>query len=308
MKPTLGEFVRRSIELECTAPKLGNVYPGHPFEDMNHDTFLAAGSAIGHRIDRLYSDGDDKQNVAPGDAVLQCTRAMLESVDCNTSLGTILLVAPLIKSFARTLHAANAHGVSSEHWQRLLDEDVLQRLSSEDSRDVYEAIRLCSPGGLGATAEMDIASSPPVRLLDAMAFASSYDDVALQYVSRFELCFALAHRLSILSPGGDYAGTLDAITLLQLELLAARPDSLIARKGGKELAEEVRVRAAHVLRLSTRPSPDWREAWQDLDSWLRSLRSTKGKRLANPGTHADLIAAAILIHLLLQRIEAHTAP
>jgi triphosphoribosyl-dephospho-CoA synthase len=304
MNLSLGSCVQKSIELECSAPKLGNVFPGHPFEDMTHDSFLDAAKAIGECVDRLYSDLKNDQNVAPGYAILRCTQAMLQSAGCNTSLGTILLAIPLIESFARVWRAANQHRSSLEEWQNLLAEEVLQKLTAQDSAHVYDAIRICNPGGLGSKPEMDVASAPPVRLLDAMAFASHYDDVALQYVSRFELCFALAKRLSLYESSGKNASILESITLLQLELLAERPDSLIARKGGSELAEQVREKAHKVLSLWAGQSTNWLNAWQELDDWMRSLRNSQGKRIANPGTHADLIAAAILIYLLLHKPNA----
>lgn len=307
MPLSLGSCVQKSIELECSAPKLGNVFPGHPFEDMTHDSFLDAAKAIGECVDRIYPGINNEHNAAPGDAILQCTQAMLQSASCNTSLGTILLAIPLIESFARVLRTTNQHRSSLEEWQNLLAKEILQKLTAQDSVHVYEAIRICNPGGLGSKPEMDVASSPPARLLDAMAFASHYDDVALQYVSRFELCFDLSKKLSMYASSGKNATILESITLLQLELLAERPDSLIARKGGNELAEQVRKKAHQVFTLYVGQSTNWLNAWQELDDWMRSLRDSQGKRLANPGTHADLIAAAILIHLLLNESIAHQA-
>lgn len=300
MNSSLGWCVQKSIELECTAPKLGNVFPGRPFEDMTHDSFLVAAKTIGGCVDRLYPGFRAEQPVAPGDAILQCTRAMLQSVGCNTSLGTILLVVPLVESFSRGVRESKVPGLSPEQWQQSLHGETLQRLDEHDSQSIYEAIRVCNPGGLGSQTEMDVASSPPAQILDAMAFAASYDDVALQYVSRFDLCFRLAIRLSTLVPSIGNSSILDSITLLQLELLADRPDSLIARKGGIGLAEEVRGRAEQVLDRHRSKDSSWMESWEEFDAWMRSLRNAKGKRLANPGTHADLIAAAILIYLLQQ--------
>jgi triphosphoribosyl-dephospho-CoA synthase len=303
MNPTPGPCIQKSIELECSAPKLGNVFPGHPFEDMTHDSFLDAAKAIGECVDRIYPCLNNEQIVAPGDTILQCTQAMLQSAGCNTSLGTILLAIPLMESFTRGLRGADQHRLSLKEWQRVLEEEVLQKLTAQDSEHVYESIRICNPGGIGSAKEMDVASSPPARLLDAMAFAASYDDIALQYVSRFELCFDLAEKLASLISSSVNASILESITLLQLELLAQRPDSLIARKGGRGLAQQVRGRAQQVLSLYTTHSPDWQKAWQELDLWMRSLRSVEGKRIANPGTHADLLAAAILIHLVFQRAD-----
>jgi triphosphoribosyl-dephospho-CoA synthetase len=79
---------------------------------------------------------------------------------------------------------------------------------------------------------------------------------------------------------------------IQLEVLAERVDSLIVRKSGIEIAKVVMDRCREISGIS--PEDEcWQHRWNELDSWMREKRSSEGKQLVNPGTTADLIAAAI---------------
>ena len=86
---TVGNRVRIAIETECSAIKAGNVHPQASFRDLNHAHFVCAAKAIGESVDICNS-----QSV--GDIVLQSVQAMIRSAGTNTSLWTILLMAPLV--------------------------------------------------------------------------------------------------------------------------------------------------------------------------------------------------------------------
>ena len=66
---------------------------------------------------------------------------------------------------------------------------VLDDLDVEDSRQVYEAIRLANPSGLGQAAEQDIKEEPTLPLREVMALAAGRDLIARQYVSDFREVF-----------------------------------------------------------------------------------------------------------------------
>lgn len=294
---TVGDLVRIAIIRECSAPKLGNVFPGADFADMSYETFCTAASAIGAAVDQLQCSADrGTDGWGVGDYCSHMVRAMMESTGKNTSLGTILLLAPLL--------------VSGERQQTV--HDVLCNVSDHDTNLVYEAIRMANPGGMGKADQMDLYESSPPSLLQAMRFASSYDDVAFQYVSDFGLVTRLAERISELvnvkSPGEETrrewrVERLDCDQLaetsfnrvvqrLQIEVLANRIDSLIARKSGIEFAQLVMSRCREMARL--KPSEArWQASWREIDNWMREKQNAHGKQLANPGTTADLIAAAI---------------
>jgi triphosphoribosyl-dephospho-CoA synthase len=83
-----------------------------------------------------------------------------------------------------------------------------------------------------------------------------------------------------------------------VRLIGRFPDSLIQRKGGRQVAEEASARAAAVLEAGAPESPAYEAALRDLDFWLRS----DGHR-RNPGTSADMIAAGLFALLREKMIE-----
>jgi len=168
---------------------------------------------------------------------------------------------------------------------------VLRSLTPEDSRLVYEAIRLAQPGGLGTVESMDIANEPPPDLLAAMQAAADRDLVARQYVENFSLVFQEA--LATLVEGRLRGWSLtDAIIHTHLFLISRHGDSLIARKGGRELSDRAAKIAGQVCSAGNPGDDAYHEALADFDFWLRS----DGNR-RNPGTTADLVAAGLFAGL-----------
>ena len=174
---------------------------------------------------------------------------------------------------------------------------MLDQLTPQDSADVYEAIRMANPGGLGKAKQMDVTESvAPPSLLEAMRAASDRDLIARQYVDGFQFVFD--------SPAEWIADDLarnvrltDAIVHAQVRCIAQESDSLIARKCGPAIAEQTRDFARAVLRFGGPGHDEYYQALGDFDFWLRA----DGHR-RNPGTTADLIAAALFVLLRDQRL------
>jgi triphosphoribosyl-dephospho-CoA synthase len=169
--------------------------------------------------------------------------------------------------------------------------EELACLSTDDARFVYEAIRVANPGGLGEAPEQDVRDEPTVTLLGAMQLAADRDMVARQYANGFADVFDFgvpAFTDAFAKFGCVEAAIIDS----QLRWLAAYPDSLIARKNGPAVAEDVQKRAAEVLSRGGIATPEGRAAGVALDKHLRS----DGNRL-NPGTTADLITACLFVAL-----------
>lgn len=271
---SVGNRVQVAIEAECSAMKAGNVHPHASFRDLNHEHFLIAAKAIGETIDQCYG-----QSV--GQIVLQSVHAMMEAVGTNTSLGTILLLAPLVVAANRLTEDP----IRTRTFRASLRE-TLARLTPDDSLAIYEAIRIAKPGGLGQAASMDVRHSAPIDILDAMKLAAEWDDIALQYTSDFEVVFAISRRLEIKQAAG--LAKADAIRCVQIELMSERVDSLIARKQGRPFAKHVRAHAGVVIASGPFGSTEYESAWNRFDDLLRD-EAHQG----NPGTIADLIAAAL---------------
>jgi triphosphoribosyl-dephospho-CoA synthase len=161
-----------------------------------------------------------------------------------------------------------------------------------DASDVYVAIRLAHPAGLGHAEEQDLAHTPTNKLRTVMALAADRDSVAREYATDYAITFELGAptlrraRLDLLSWN-------DAIVETYLTVLAFAPDTHIARKLGTGVAAEVSRRARAILVAGGVRTPAGRRRVAALDRALRDARNAR-----NPGTTADLTAAAIFVVLL----------
>ncbi len=274
---SIGQCATLACLLEATAPKVGNVHRGADFENLTFADFVISAVAIGPAM-------ENAKTIGVGAAILEAIGATRQLVDTNTNLGMVLLLAPLA-AVPREEPLANGIG------------KVFHGLTANDCGLVYEAIRLAQPGGMGKVEEMDVATEAPNDLLVAMAAAADRDLVAQQYVTDFAL--VLDKVAPWLCESARRWSLTEAIIHTHLRLLAEYPDSLIARKCGPELAQEVSTYAAAVLAAGSPGDDSYNEAVADLDFFLRS----DGHR-RNPGTTADLIAAGLFALLRDRRLKA----
>lgn len=268
---SVGQCATLACLLEVAAPKPGNVHRGCDFEDMTFVDFVVSATAIGPVMQAACDQG-------VGTTVLRAIQATRQQVSVNTNLGSVLLLSPLA---CVPVDQPLESGVSQ----------VLARLTAEDARQVYEAIQLAQPGGLGTTDQMDVADPPPADLLAAMQAAADRDLVARQYVQGFQQVFQVAVPSLVRGTEAGWRLT-DAILHTQMRLMRDYPDSLIARKCGPDVARRSAELAARVLDAGQPGDPAYHRELSDLDFWLRSDAHRR-----NPGTTADLLAAALFIIL-----------
>jgi len=269
---TIGQCATLACILEATAPKVGNVHRGADFADLTLHDFLVSGVAIAPAMDKAA-------DLRIGRTVLAAVQATCTVVQTNTNLGIVLLLAPLA-AVPRNQPLAP----ESVH-------TVLATLTPDDAAQVYQAIRLAQPGGLGNVEEMDVAHEPPADLLLAMRAAAQRDLVARQYVEDFRL--VLGEVVPFLTAGRSRGWSLtDTIIHTHVTLLSRYADSLIARKCGLGTAEQASAMASQVLAAGGPGDEAYYEALADFDFWLRA----DGHR-RNPGTTADLIAAGLFVAL-----------
>lgn len=307
-----------AIELACVhearAPKVGNVHPAAAFSDCDYDDFCRAARQVAPilaGIERSVAPRSPRSSTAGqyppllGRRVLEAVQATRRVTAANVNLGIILLIAPLA-----AVDSADQIG------------PLLASLDRQQTALYYQAIGLAKPGGVHP-GEVDpqwdvtaaagdavpaaasgrgqptqgfqasrIFSASQGGLVEAMRMAAGRDRIARQYADGFQdwLQSVVPVVRRELTVGQDIDR---AILLAQLRLLAVEPpDSLIARKCGTALAEEVQRRSAACWPIDSQTAvpgtdPDWGRVDQ-LDRWLRA----DGNR-RNPGTTADLIAAAI---------------
>jgi triphosphoribosyl-dephospho-CoA synthase len=259
--------------LEASAEKPGNITPSHDFDDTSYEDMLRSGIALGPELGRA-----GERSV--GETVLAAVRASRDVAGANTNLGIALLLAPLG-------HAA----LSGEPLRERLG-DVLRGLTVDDARAAYEAIRLAGAGGLDEPVEHDVRDDPRVTLREAMAAAAQRDAIASEYVTGYAVTFEMGLPALTDALGGGLRPR-DAIVELALRLLAAVPDTLIARKRGAEAAARVSAGAREALAAGGVRSAQGRTALAGFDASLRQ----DGNAL-NPGTTADLVTAVLFVALL----------
>lgn len=278
-----GQLASLACQLEVCAPKPGNVHRAADFPDMGLIDFLASATAI----QPIFAQAPQ---LSVGQLVRQAVEATQRVTSTNTNLGIVLLLAPLAKVAAgQTL----SEGIGP----------VLASLTADDAADVFYTIRRVSPGGLipvdgdakiAAEADHDVRSTTaPDDLLAAMRVAADWDLIAKQYVNGFHEVLHVV--LPWLTAPADSLAMLtwaERIVWTQLRVMAEYPDSLIARKCGQAVAREAADRAAGVLESGAPDSDAYHAMLADFDFWLRSDHNRR-----NPGTTADLIAAALFAAL-----------
>ena len=282
--------------LEASAPKPGNVSPGRHFADARYEDFLASAAAIGAPL----AGAGTRPLGATVRLAIESTARWTRS---NTNLGIVLLLAPLARAAERRVGVGSLlqnQQSRSQEMQKAPDTDtplrdalrgVLEETSVDDARDVYAAIRRAAPGGLGRATAQDVRDDPTMTLLDVMRLAADRDGVAREYATAFEVTFERG------APALDRARRdglcwNDAVVETFLTLLAAGPDTHVARRD-PAVAAQVSQQAHTALAAGGVRSAAGRQAIDEMDLALRD-----GRHTCNPGTTADLTAAAIFVVLL----------
>jgi len=265
--------------LEASAAKPGNVHPTAAFADLCHADLVAAALAIASVIEAAPVRPLGRTIRAAMEASRQVTRS-------NANLGIVLAIAPLaaVPAEPGSLAAAIRGGHVATR---------LAALDRQDAADVWQAIATARPGGMGTVEASDLAAPPPDDLVAAMRLAADRDEIARLWTTGFAPL--LDGLLADLVAELDTAPLPDAIVRGFLRQLARRPDTQIARRHGPVVAADVSRRAAAVLAVEP-------HAWQAaVTAFDRSLREPTR---INPGTTADLVAAALYILIY----DGHVSP
>ena len=274
LSATPAEAVRWACVLEATAPKPGNVFPGRGFADLNHGDFISAAEIAARDLGRSSDPITTR--------MLRAVDQMKSHLGTNVNLGIILLLGPLVA--ADEARSAEAVFTDENGWGSSL-RHVLKQFDGQDGKRIFQAIQRASAGGLGSSESMDLNDAhDSVDILHAMQLAKDRDRVALQYADGFDDLF---HEVVPIVDNAirDRGDVLTGLCEAHLRLMASAPDSLISRKNGPEVASEVQQRARGV-------DPSDVDSVESFDRYLR-----EGGHQLNPGTTADLIAAALYVLL-----------
>ena len=274
---------------EVSVEKPGNVSPRGGFIDARFEDFAASAVAIGPAM-------RDAGLATVGETIARAAVDTRRLVATNTNLGMILLLAPLARAAARLEAGGDLRAALGR---------VIANLTVRDARLAYGAIRAASPAGMGEVDRHDVGGDVTVTLREAMDVARDRDSIAREYVTDFEITFALGAG-TLRRCWQDGAAFSDAVVTAFLTILSEVPDTLIARKNGAAAAEDVSRRAARVLAVGGSLSEQGRARLAELARELGDAAHA-----LNPGTTADLVAASVFVVLteggMLADVPALTA-
>ncbi len=271
--------VLAACTLEATAPKAGNVHPAKSFDSLRYEHFMVAAQIASQAI-------DDRSRPVSLRIMIAAQKTAMQ-IKTNVNLGILLLMAPLI--IADESQPPTSGADSDVPFDQLDDwrnevARAIDQFTPDDSQALLRTIQISQPGGMGEVDEMDLhrTDTTAYDMVAAMRLARSRDRIARQYADGFNDFFD--HVVPVVAQSfSSQRDPLAAIADAHLVLLANDIDTLIQRKCGHEVAAEVQRRAGEVDRNDT-------ESRQRFDDFLRS-----DSNRMNPGTTADLIAAALYV-------------
>ena len=266
-----------ACKLDVFSIKPGNVLIDYPAYGMTHKDFLQSSMAC--------SDIVCEHNMDIGKKILECVKASIDVVGCNTNLGIILLCVPIIEA----IYLDKEHKFRQSNLKIVLD-----GINVKQTKSIYKAINTANAGGMGSKNKFDLKNNktPDFRLMEAMKFASKYDYIAAEYSIYFD------NIINNISKNWrkyfKYMNNAEcATTATFLQQIATNPDSLIARKYDLNVAKQVSERFKSLA-----------EEYCDLknpnilNNQLLLMDSELKIQGLNPGTTADVVVASIFLNRL----------
>jgi triphosphoribosyl-dephospho-CoA synthase len=304
------KHISRCLELailfEISADKPGNVNLIVGFEGTRYEHFLASAVAATSSFELAARQGiavsrceAEVSSVGLGRIIKDCVRDIgAWQRGGNTLLGTVLLLSPLAVA-AGMASTEKEYVFKLPHVREKLRQ-VVRSTTPEDAVQVYEAIRIANPSGLGTVPELDINDSnsekrileQEISLYTVFKLAEKHDNICYEWTNDYTITFDTAHPFLVeqIKKIGDLNM---AVIHTFLKVLGDYPDTFIARKVGMDKASEVSAKARRILKLGGLETKKGTELLHEFDLQLRQSDS-----LLNPGTTADIIAAALALCVL----------
>ena len=256
-------------------PKPGNVDRHRDLADLRFEQFLAG--AVGARPGLEGAAAGDPV----GEAFETAVAGMSEQSGGNTQFGCLLLLVPLVRAAAAG--DLSPDGVADLCADTTVDDaagfyrafervdvavsDPPEGLDALDVRRGVEAVPALRERGLALSDVMAESADPPDGPGDANA---------REWVEGFPRTFRAAETIR-----ADEGPVAERAARAFLDLLAEAEDTLVRTQHGPAVAREVRERAASVASLA------------EAEEWAEELV----ERGINPGTTADIAAAALFVAL-----------
>jgi triphosphoribosyl-dephospho-CoA synthase len=297
----ISKCLELAILLEVSADKPGNVNFVVGFEGTRIEHFLASAVAAHASFEEAANRGIAVSNhklsiseVGMGEIIKKCAG----DIDAwqkggNTLIGTVMLFVPLAVAAGMTPMQGNSFDFSALRQNLKL---AVESTTPEDAVHLYEAIDIAKPSGLNGAPDLDVHDphskerilKEKISLFQVFKIAAGYDDVCSEWVNNYPITFNLAYPylMEQLKSRDLNAAIIHAF----LKILSEHPDTFIARKVGIEKTREISLDARKILELGGAETSKGRQSILAFDKKLRESRN-----LYNPGTTADLTAAALAL-------------
>ncbi|MDI6811511.1 MAG: triphosphoribosyl-dephospho-CoA synthase [archaeon] len=283
------DYVARSAQLalllEVSAyPKPGNVDRTHDFIDTRYEHFLASSVAL-YPILREAAARGSCNAPAVGELI---RRGVEESVAWqsggNTHFGALLLFVPL------AMAAGACESYDIEKLKRKATE-IMLNTSMADAIEVYTAFPRAKVKVRRDVPELDVMDEASIHEIREkklsfyaiLTISASYDLISRELVGGFGITFRYAPLIKDLAREKCIN---DAITHAYLRLLSEEEDTFIKMKFGPEKSRYVKERAQWIVNRGYQ-----RKEMEEFDGELV-------REGLNPGSTADIIAAALFITIL----------
>ena len=284
-------------------PKPGNVHRTSDLKESTFEHFIASSIAIGPVVLDVAKKGfrAGKGEVKTADIGVGGTiKSAIENTmkwqrDGNTNLGLVLLLTPLAAAAGITL--AKEGKIEMKKLRANLS-SVLKSTTPEDALNVYDAILIANPGGLGGMDELDVknkASKKKIKeerisLYEIMNLSSEWDNISREWVTDMQITFEFGYPL-VKKLYGRTKNMNTTTVQSFLELLSKYPDTFVQRIHGKKIAKRVSEKARAIIKEGGMLTSKGGALITKFDEELRE----KG---INPGTTADLTASSLMLAIL----------
>jgi len=301
----IAKCLELAILLEVSANKPGNVNFSVGFHGTRVEHFLASAVAARPSFEKAAERGVAVSegrlgvgNVGMGKIMKECASDIsVWQKGGNTLLGTVMLFVPLAVAAGMTRTERNF-----VFDFRVLRENlrlVVESTTPKDAVNLYEAIDIAKPSGLGEAPNLDVSNpasksrilQDKVSLYEVFKLAAGYDDICSEWVNNYPITFDLAYPYIKEQLKSRDLNT--AIIHTFLNILSKHPDTFIARKASVEKAREISFDAFKMLEKGGLETPEGKIAILEFDKRLRESGSRH-----NPGTTADITAATLALCVL----------
>ncbi|MCW3129977.1 MAG: triphosphoribosyl-dephospho-CoA synthase [Methanophagales archaeon] len=279
------DYVARCAQLALllevsTYPKPGNVDRTHDFKDTRYEHFLASSVGV-YPILREAAVGEKRV----GELI---RRGAEESVEWqsggNTHFGVLLLLTPL------AMAAGACESYHAEEIKRKAEE-VMLNTNEDDAIEIYRAFPKAKVKVRREVPELDVMDEKSLKVIkekklslyEILTISASYDLISRELVGGFEKTFRYA---SLIKNFAAEKSINNAIAHAYLRFLSEEEDTFVKMKFGSEKSKYVLEKAKGIVRGGYE--------LKEIEEFDEELIEEG----VNPGSTADVIAAALFIAIL----------